>query len=101
MIVTSIGTDVFKALALGAKCVFIGRPVLYGKYFYEIVSLSTKIKFHVVSGLAVEGQTGVENVLKILQDELDTAMALAGVNNISEIDEKYVVDKTTFHLSKL
>lgn len=101
MIVTSIGTDVFKALALGAKCVFIGRPVLYGNYFYEIVSLSTKIKFHVISGLAVEGQTGVENVLKILQDELDTAMALAGVNNISEIDEKYVVDKTTFHLSKL
>lgn len=80
---------------------FIGRPVLYGKYFYEIVSLSTKIKFHVISGLAVEGQTGVENVLKILQDELDTSMALAGVNSISEIDEKYVVDKTTFHLSKL
>jgi (S)-2-hydroxy-acid oxidase len=44
------GTDVFKALALGANCVFIGRPVLYG--------------------LAVNGQAGVEKVLTILNDEL-------------------------------
>lgn len=71
----------FKALALGAKAVFIGRPVLYG--------------------LAVNGQTGVENILKILRDELDSSMALAGVNKISEINEKYVAHETTFHLSKL
>lgn len=76
-----IGTDVFKALALGAKAVFIGRPVLYG--------------------LAVDGQTGVENVLNILQDELDNAMALAGVNQISEINANHVAHETTFYLSKL
>lgn len=74
------GTDVFKALALGAKAVFIGRPVLYG--------------------LAVDGQNGVEDVLKILQTELDSAMALAGVNKVSEINEKLVAHETIFH-SKL
>lgn len=75
------GTDVFKALALGAKAVFIGRPVLFG--------------------LAVDGQTGVENVLKILQKEFDTAMALAGVTKVSEIDEKFIAHESTFRLSKL
>lgn len=75
------GTDVFKALALGAKAVFIGRPVLYG--------------------LAVNGQQGVEDVLSILKNELDNAMALAGVNEITEINEKFVVDESVFRLSKL
>jgi 4-hydroxymandelate oxidase len=53
------GTDVLKALALGAKAVLVGRPVLWG--------------------LAVSGQSGVERVLSILRSELDLAMALAGV----------------------
>lgn len=75
------GTDVFKALALGAQAVFIGRPVLYG--------------------LAVDGQNGVENVLKILRNELDTAMALAGVNKISEINDKFISHESAFCLSKL
>ena len=52
------GTDVLKALALGAKAVFIGRPVLWG--------------------LAYKGSEGVENVLTILRDELKLAMMLAG-----------------------
>lgn len=71
----------FKALALGAKAVFIGRPVLYG--------------------LAVDGQNGVESILKILQSELDSAMALAGVNKISEINEQFIAHESTFFLSKL
>lgn len=75
------GTDVFKALALGAKAVFIGRPALFG--------------------LAVNGQEGVENVLNILQTDLDNAMALAGVNKISDINDKYVADESSFRLSKL
>lgn len=75
------GTDVFKALALGAKAVFIGRPVLYG--------------------LTVDGQKGVEDLLNILKNELNNAMALAGINKISEINEKYVADETVFRLSKL
>ena len=50
------GTDILKALSLGAKAVLIGRPILWG--------------------LAVEGKTGVKHVLEILHDELD--MALSG-----------------------
>lgn len=75
------GTDVFKALALGAKCVFIGRPVLYG--------------------LAVNGQKGVEHILDILKRELDTTMASAGVNSISEINSSYVAHKSVYRLSNL
>ncbi|XP_065907412.1 2-Hydroxyacid oxidase 1-like isoform X2 [Dysidea avara] len=53
------GTDVLKALALGAKAVFIGRPVLWG--------------------LAYQGQTGVEEVLRIIKEEFKLAMALSGI----------------------
>ena len=53
------GTDVLKALALGAKAVFVGRPVLWG--------------------LAYKGQEGVEDVLNILKDEFKHAMMLSGV----------------------
>jgi 4-hydroxymandelate oxidase len=52
------GTDVLKALALGAHAVLIGRPILWG--------------------LAVRGQEGVTHVLSILRQELECAMALAG-----------------------
>ncbi|NXG87458.1 HAOX2 oxidase, partial [Stercorarius parasiticus] len=52
------GSDVLKALALGAKCVFIGRPALWG--------------------LAYKGEEGLQDVLKILQDEFRLSMALAG-----------------------
>jgi 4-hydroxymandelate oxidase len=60
------GTDVLKALALGARAVLIGRPVLWG--------------------LAVDGERGVSSVLEILRRELDVAMALAGCCNVEEID---------------
>ncbi|MFJ9411311.1 alpha-hydroxy acid oxidase [Streptomyces sp. NPDC101393] len=52
------GTDVLKALALGARAVLVGRPVLWG--------------------LAVDGAAGVERVLSTLQGELEEAMALTG-----------------------
>nr|WP_199788205.1 alpha-hydroxy acid oxidase [Streptomyces sp. SID8354] len=52
------GTDVLKALALGARAVLVGRPVLWG--------------------LAVDGEAGVERVLATLRDELEEAMALTG-----------------------
>lgn len=57
------GTDVVKALALGARAVCVGRPVLWG--------------------LAVDGQAGVEHVLALLRDELDLAMALCGAPNVA------------------
>lgn len=62
------GTDVLKALALGAKAVAIGRPALWG--------------------LAVDGQRGVENVLDLLRTELDAAMAMCGVARVDEIDRR-------------
>lgn len=55
------GTDVFKALALGARAVFLGRPILWG--------------------LAHNGEDGVINVLKLLNDEFVLAMKLAGCTN--------------------
>ncbi|XP_073409969.1 2-Hydroxyacid oxidase 1 isoform X2 [Dendrobates tinctorius] len=64
------GTDVLKALALGAKAVFIGRPVLWG--------------------LAYQGEHGVEEVLNILRDEFRLAMALSGCCSVKEIDKSFV-----------
>ncbi len=59
------GIDVFKALALGAKAVMIGRSYLYG--------------------LAVGGADGVSRVVEILRSELEMTMALAGCKSIDEI----------------
>ncbi|KJX96851.1 (S)-2-hydroxy-acid oxidase like protein [Zymoseptoria brevis] len=72
------GTDVFKALALGADFVWIGRPVLWG--------------------LAYKGQAGVELCLKLFADEIKLCMALAGVTKVSDINKDYLVkiDKSGF-----
>lgn len=59
------GTDVFKAIALGAQAVMIGRPYLHG--------------------LAAAGALGVAHVLKILRTELELTMALTGARSLSEI----------------
>ncbi|XP_009991673.1 PREDICTED: hydroxyacid oxidase 2 [Chaetura pelagica] len=59
------GSDILKALALGAKCVFIGRPALWG--------------------LAYKGEEGLQDVLRILQEEFRLSMALAGCASVSEI----------------
>jgi 4-hydroxymandelate oxidase len=59
------GTDIVKALALGAQAVLVGRPALWG--------------------LAVGGEDGVADVLRILRDELVNAMALCGCRTIAEI----------------
>lgn len=60
------GVDVLKALALGAKAVLIGRPILWG--------------------LAVGGEAGVSHVLELLRDELDVAMALSGCARLQDVD---------------
>jgi lactate 2-monooxygenase len=60
------GADVFKALALGADAVLVGRPYLWG--------------------LALDGQNGVETVLRCLLAELDLTMTLSGFTRIVEID---------------
>ncbi len=61
------GTDVLKALALGAKAVLIGRPYLFG--------------------LGVGGAEGVSRVVNILRREFEMAMALTGRTSISELNE--------------
>jgi 4-hydroxymandelate oxidase len=65
------GTDIIKALALGAKAVLIGRPILWG--------------------LAVNGEAGVSHVLELLRNELDLAMALSGCPTIGDIDSSLIV----------
>jgi isopentenyl diphosphate isomerase/L-lactate dehydrogenase-like FMN-dependent dehydrogenase len=64
------GTDILKALALGAKAVCIARPYLYG--------------------LAAFGQPGVERVLELLRTELALDMGLAGVPNLKSVDRSLV-----------
>ena len=58
------GTDVLKAIALGATAVMVGRPVLHG--------------------LANAGATGVAHVLRVLRDELEIAMALTGCRTLAD-----------------
>ena len=65
------GVDVLKALALGARAVFRGRPVFWG--------------------LAIDGEAGVRHVLDILKDELDIAMGLCGVGSVAEAHRDMVV----------
>jgi len=64
------GTDVLKALGLGARAVLIGRPYLWG--------------------LAVDGEAGVRRVLELLSDELRLAMILAGQPAVSGITRSLV-----------
>jgi 4-hydroxymandelate oxidase len=59
------GTDIVKALALGARAVMVGRPVLWG--------------------LAVDGEAGARRVLELLRAELDLAMALAGAPTLADL----------------
>jgi isopentenyl diphosphate isomerase/L-lactate dehydrogenase-like FMN-dependent dehydrogenase len=66
------GTDVFKAIALGATAVGIGRPYIWG--------------------LSAFGQQGVERVLDILNNELRLAMAGCGTRNLKEITAASIMD---------
>lgn len=59
------GTDVLKAMALGASAVLVGRPVLHG--------------------LANGGAQGVAHVIRLLRDELEVAMALTGCRHLSDV----------------
>jgi 4-hydroxymandelate oxidase len=66
------GTDIFKALAIGATAICIGRPYVWG--------------------LAAFGQPGVEAVLEILRRELLTIMRQAGTTRLADINRTYLVD---------
>jgi len=64
------GTDVIKALALGANAVLLGRPYVYG--------------------LAVAGQTGVERVIRNLMAEIDLTLALTGGHDVKTLDRSWI-----------
>lgn len=64
------GTDVLKALALGASAVLVGRPIAFG--------------------LAANGAMGVAHVLRILRDEFEIAMALTGCKTLNEIGPQLI-----------
>jgi L-lactate dehydrogenase (cytochrome) len=66
------GQDVLKALALGAKGTYIGRPFLYG--------------------LGAMGKPGVTKALEIIAKEMDTTMALCGKRGIAEIDGDIIAE---------
>lgn len=64
------GTDIIKALALGARAVLVGRPILWG--------------------LATDGQDGVTKVLNLLRNDLDLSMALCGCPSIKDITKDLI-----------
>jgi len=64
------GTDILKALALGARAILVGRPILWG--------------------LAVNGSAGVRRILEMLREELELAMVLSGRPTIASIDRSLV-----------
>ncbi|XP_072046153.1 2-Hydroxyacid oxidase 2-like [Amphiura filiformis] len=83
------GTDVLKALALGARAVFIGRPILWGLAYDVslIVSMSLCMGIH----MRWKGASGVKQVLDILKEEFSLAMALTGCRTISDITSDLVI----------
>ena len=67
------GTDVLKALALGAQACMIGRPYLFG--------------------LGAGGQAGVARALEILRTEIARDMALLGSTKVEQINEQYIRER--------
>jgi len=67
------GTDILKAIALGARMVFLGRPFLYGA--------------------SVAGQAGVARVIDILGTEIDRNLGLLGCRNVRELNSDFIVSR--------
>ena len=65
------GQDVLKAIAMGAKGTYIGRPYIYG--------------------LGAYGEKGVKLALGLMQNELDISMALCGYKNIKDVDRSAIL----------
>ena len=68
------GQDVIRALALGAKGVYIGRPFLYG--------------------LGAMGEAGVTRCLEIIRNELDLTMAFCGLRDVQDVDRRILIPAT-------
>jgi len=65
------GSDIMKALALGADMVFVGRAAIWG--------------------LAVDGEKGVAQVLQILKEELELCMGLSGTPSIPQLNSSMLL----------
>lgn len=70
------GTDAFKALGLGARMVFIGRPLLWG--------------------LCHDGEKGALKILEILKKEIDTTFALTGCTTVKDVTRDMVVNESRY-----
>lgn len=73
------GSDIFKAIALGASAVLIGRPYIHA--------------------LAAAGPLGIAHVLRLLQDELEATMALCGVASLDRISTDFLYDHPARRIS--
>ena len=67
------GSDIVRALALGADYVMLGRPLMYG--------------------IGADGEKGLRRVLDIIKDELSTALGLVGLTDISEVSSEIIAKK--------
>ena len=67
------GTDVLKALALGAQFVFVGRPFIYAA--------------------AIAGEAGVRHAIELLRDEIDRDMAMLGINRLDELSPRHLLHR--------
>jgi L-lactate dehydrogenase (cytochrome) len=65
------GTDVLKALALGAHFVFVGRPFLYAA--------------------SIGGEAGVHHGAKLLREEISRNMAMLGISSLAEMKREFLV----------
>ncbi|XP_023953948.2 2-Hydroxyacid oxidase 1-like [Bicyclus anynana] len=72
----TLGTDVYKALALGAKMVFVGRPALWG--------------------LTVGGKEGVQRMLNLLRDEFEYTLQIAGTPTVADIKKDMVLHESAY-----
>ncbi|XP_011304645.1 hydroxyacid oxidase 1 [Fopius arisanus] len=70
------GTDVFKALALGAKMVFFGRPMLWG--------------------LTHAGEKGATAILELMREEIREALALAGCSTLEEVTKELITHESVY-----
>ena len=75
------GTDVLKALGLGAKFVFIGRPILYTA--------------------AMAGEAGVRHAIRLMKTEIDRDMALLGVTSLAQMTAERLRDAREFQFDGL
>ena len=67
------GSDIIRALALGANFVMLGRPLMYG--------------------IGADGSRGLKKILNIIKEELSTALGLVGLTDVNEISSEIIAEK--------